>query len=116
MMRLAFAALAALTLSATAGAQEAIDAENPTNTDCAAVFSIIAEQARETQGQGSEREAVAKSLYTRYLAAAVNAGEYDNRNTAAQSIAVRALAIVDMLETEEGGVAVEQATAACLNR
>jgi|GEM_PF-3134280 len=115
-MKFALTALAAIALSAVASAQEPIDGDNPTNTDCAAAFSVIAEQARESQGEGSEREAVAKSLYTRFLAAAVNAGEYENRNLAAQSIAVRALAIVDMLETDEGGAAVEQAIGVCLAR
>lgn len=115
-MKFAPIALTAFALAAVAVAQEPIDADNPTNTDCAAAFSVIAEQASESQGKGSEREAVAKSLYTRFLAAAVNAGEYENRNLAAQAIAVRALAIVDMLETDEGGATVEQAIGVCLSR
>lgn len=115
-MRLTLTALSALAVAVSAHAQEPLNAANPTETDCAAIFSVIAEQARESQGEGSQRELVALRLYTRHLAAAVNSGEHENRNIAAQAIAVRALALVDMLETDEGGEAVQQATASCLAR
>lgn len=112
----ALCAITAAALTSSAFAQATLDAANPTETDCAAIFSIISEQARESQGEGSQRQLVALRLYTRHLAAAVSNGEHENRNLAAQSIAVRALALVDLLETEDGGNAIQEATAACLAR
>ncbi len=106
--------LAAICLAGSALAQLPPNPSSPSNTDCAAIFSVVLADERDAGTPRSDRANSARRLYANNVRLALAVGEHPDRQTAVAAVRARALEILKVMATDEGADLVAKSMDRCI--